>query len=260
MPLGVACHVRCHTAEMAPAELLIVVGAVVIGAFVKAVTGMGLPLIAIPIAAIFVDLDDAVVVMALPNMLANAVLAWQERAAASSTRDLPVLTATGIVGAVIGTLVFINVAEEPLIVALLAAIVVYVITFFAAPDFRVGPDRSRRWSPIVGTVAGLFQGAIGISGPIVGSWVHSYRLPRSAHVLSVTVLFFVTGSTQFVVLIGGGELDGRIVATVAACLPVLLTIRYGTRLRNRLSRRRFDLAIVALLTGSAVALAVRLAA
>jgi len=43
-------------------ELAIVLVAVVIGAIAKAVTGMGLPLIAIPIASLFVDVDDAIVV------------------------------------------------------------------------------------------------------------------------------------------------------------------------------------------------------
>jgi hypothetical protein len=56
-------------------ELAIVLIAVVVGSVVKAVTAMGLPIIAIPIAALFVDLDAAVVMIAFPNLLANAVLA-----------------------------------------------------------------------------------------------------------------------------------------------------------------------------------------
>ena len=43
------------------------------------------------------------------------------------------------------------------------AIVGYLVLFFAHPDLRTTPDASRRWSPLVGTVAVGFQGAIGIS-------------------------------------------------------------------------------------------------
>lgn len=237
--------------------MVIVLAAIVVGSIIKAVTGMGLPLIAIPIAALFVDLDDAVVVIAFPNLLANAVLATRERAARPATRDLPVLALFGIVGAIGGALAFVNLPDEPLVVLLIVSIIGYVLVFFVAPDLRIDETTSRRWSPLVGSVAGGFQGAIGISGPVVGSWIHSYRLDRSAHVLSVTVLFFLTGVAQFAVLLVNGELDGRVVATLLACVPVLASIPVGTAIRDRMTSRAFDLSIIVLLVVSALALAIR---
>lgn len=242
---------------MSGTELIIVLAAVVVGATIKAITGMGLPLIVIPVAALFVDLEDAVVVIALPNVLANGVLATRERAQWPGTRDLPTLLVSGVAGAVIGTLVFVSVPEQPLVVALIVAIVGYVTLFFAHPDLRTSPARSKRLAPAVGTIAGMFQGAIGISGPIVGSWIHSYRLERGAHILSVTVLFCLTGTTQLAILIIDGELSGRVAATLLACIPVLASIPLGTRLRHRVSGRAFDLAIIAILSVSAVSLAIR---
>ena len=140
---------------------------------------------------------------------------------------------------------------------MIVAIIGYVVLFFAHPELRVGPTRSRRLAPAVGGVAGVFQGAVGISGPIVGSWIHSYRLPRGAHILSVTSLFFITGLAQLIVLIGSGELAGRVTATLLACVPVFAAIPIGTRLRNSVSVRGFDLAIVGMLMISALALTVQ---
>jgi uncharacterized membrane protein YfcA len=239
---------------MSGTELVIVLVAVVIGAIAKAITGMGLPLIAIPIASLFIDVNDAIVVIAFPNVLANAVLAARERRSWPDTRDLPTLALAGVVGAVAGTLLLVNIPEQPLVIAIIVAIVGYVVLFFAHPELRVGPRRSKRLAPAVGGVAGLFQGAVGISGPIVGSWIHSYRLARGAHILSVTSLFFITGLTQLIVLIASGELSGRVTATLLACIPVLLSIPIGTRLRNSVSVRGFDLAIVGMLAVSALAL------
>jgi uncharacterized membrane protein YfcA len=235
-------------------QLAVVLAAVIVGAIAKAVTGMGLPLIAIPIASLFVDVNDAIVVIAFPNVLANAILAGRERRSYAETRDLPVLAISGIIGAVAGTLLLVNIPETPLVIAVIVAIVGYVVLFFAHPEFRVGPERSRRLAPAVGGIAGVFQGAVGISGPILGSWIHSYRLSRGAHILSVTSLFFITGATQLVVLVGSGELSGRVVATLLACVPVLASIPVGTRLRNSVSVRGFDLAIVGMLSMSAIAL------
>lgn len=242
---------------MSGGELAIILAAVVVGSTIKAVTGMGLPLIVIPVASLFVDLDDAVVVIAFPNALANAVLATGARRSWPETRDLPALALFGVIGAVVGTLLFVNVPEGPLVFALIAAIVIYVGNFFLHPDLHTTPERSRRAAPLVGTVAGAFQGAIGISGPIVGAWIHSYRLGRGAHVLSVTVLFLITGVTQLVILVANGELGGRVSATLLACIPVLASIPLGTALRSRFSPRGFDLAIIAILSVSAVSLLVR---
>ena len=239
---------------MSGTELAIVLVAIVIGAIAKAITGMGLPLIAIPIASLFIDVNDAIVVIAFPNVLANAYLAGRERTSYAQTRDLPTLAAAGVVGAIAGTLLLVNIPERPLVIAVIVAIVGYVVLFFAHPELRVGPERSKRLAPMVGGVAGVFQGAVGISGPIVGSWIHSYRLPRGAHILSVTSLFFITGLAQLIVLVGSGELSGRVVATLLACIPVFAAIPIGTKLRNSVSVRGFDLAIVGMLMVSALAL------
>jgi uncharacterized membrane protein YfcA len=239
-------------------QLAIVLVAVVIGAIAKAVTGMGLPLIAIPIASLFVDVNDAIVVIAFPNVLANAVLAGRERHSWAETRDLPTLAIAGVAGAVAGTLLLVNIPETPLIIAVIVSIVGYVVLFFAHPDLQTTPARSKRLAPGVGSVAGVFQGAVGISGPIVGSWIHSYRLPRSAHIFSVTTLFFITGLTQLIILVSTGELSGRVTATLLACVPVLASIPVGTRLRNSVSGRGFDLAIITMLCVSALALALQI--
>lgn len=242
---------------MSGTELTIVLIAVIIGSVIKAVTGMGLPLIAIPIAALFVDLDDAVVTLAFPNLLANGVLAYRERSDLGDTRDLPALAIAGVAGAVVGSIAFVSLPETPLVLLLIVAIVGYVVSFFAKPDLRTGPERSKRLAPAVGGVAGAFQGAIGISGPIVGSWIHSYRLDRGAHILSVTSLFLITGTTQFAVFAATGELAGRVGASLLACIPVLASIPVGARLRDRVSTRGFDLAVIGMLVASIAALAIK---
>ncbi len=243
---------------MTGGELIIVLAAVVVGAVIKSVTGMGLPIIVVPIATLFVDLADAVVVIAVPNLAANAALLWRERHHLDQTRDLPTLLATGIVGGVLGALAFVNLPEEPLLVLLVAAIALYLGRSLLQPDARLAPATTARWAPAVGTVAGLFQGAIGISGPIVGAWIHSYRLDRGAHVASITALFGVGGLAQCAVLVGSGQLAGRTTASALAMIPILASIPVGTWIRGRLSSAAFDRAILGLLAVSGVGLVVRI--
>ncbi|MDH3705204.1 MAG: sulfite exporter TauE/SafE family protein [Acidimicrobiia bacterium] len=243
---------------MSPAEIAVILLAVVAGALVKAITGMGFPLVAIPVISLFVSVETAVVVIALPNITANGLLAWRERHAWPDTRNLPVLIGTSIIGAVAGTFLLVNLPERALTLTLAVAVLFYIATRVRRPDLMIDRTVATRMAPGVGLVAGVFQGAIGVSGPIVAPWIQSYRLVREAFVLSVTSLFLFSGAAQLVILAADGQYDrGRALATLAALVPAVGLIPVGTRLRDRLSTDGFDRAVLALLAVSAIALLIR---
>lgn len=245
---------------MSPVELAIVAGAVLLGALVKAVTGLGLPLIAIPAMSLFIPVEEAVVIIAIPNVLMNGILAARVADARAEVRDLPILAGAGVGGAVVGTFVLVSVSEEPLLVVLAAVVLGYVVTSGWREGVALSADSSRRWAPAVGFSAGVMQGAVGISGPLVATWIHAYRLPRNAYVLSVTVMFLLSGGTQLVVLTAAGRMWGAPLALgLAAILPVLATIPLGARIRERLEGPVFDRVVLIMLVGSALALLARVA-
>lgn len=241
-------------------DLVIIVLAILAGAMVKSVSGMGLPVIAVPLITLVLPLQEAVVVTALPGLAVNGVIGWRERSHLDQTRDLPVLAVAGVVGAVIGTLLLVHLPEEPVLVALAVVVLAYVALAIARPAFRIAPATATRWSPAVGLVAGVMQGATGISGPITGTWIHAYRLPRDAHVLAVTVLFLMAGIGQTVPLVASGAFEGLWLAAVVGVPLALTMIPFGARVRGRLSGRGFDLVVLAALVISAVTILVRLAA
>ena len=242
---------------MTPTQLLVVVLASLVGATVKSVTGLGYPVFAVPIIALVLGVEDAVVLVALPNLGANAYLCWESRDARDQTRDLPLLVGFGIVGAVIGTIALVRLPEEPLLLVLALTIGVFVVNFVRRPDVAIDPRTATRWSPVVGTVIGLLQGAIGVSGPVVATWVHGYRLPPRVFVHTVTFIFGVTGAVQIVVLaIQGQFTTDRLVAAAAASVPVAIATPLGVRLRDRLAGPAFDRAVLAVLLLSAVSLVV----
>lgn len=242
---------------MSTEEIVVALVAVVLGSLLKSVSGVGLPLVTIPAVTFVADVETAVALTALPNLALNVALAWRERSHRSESRDLAVLAATGFVGAIIGTVVLVSVPETPLIVALCLVVLLYVVTFFAKPELRLDDATTRRWSPVVGTVAGGMQGAIGISGPIVVAWVHGYRLPRHAHIFAVTTLFAAAGAAQLPTLAASGRMEGLWLVALVACVPALATVPYGRRLRDALSSESFDRLVVIVLAASAIGLLVR---
>lgn len=242
---------------MSPLELLVVLVAVSTGAFVKAVTGMGLPLVAIPVLAAFVGVEDAVVILSFPNLVANAYLVWRHRAGRSEAPPLRRFVVGGVLGTVLGVLALSRLSETALTAALAAAVFAYLVWRLRWPDARLRRTVAHRIAPLAGGVAGVFQGAIGVSGPIVVSYVHALRPSRAGHVFAVTTLFLAIGATQFVTLLATDLMTGaRFLASLVATVPVMAATLGGSRLGDRLGRAAFDRAVLATLGGAGVALVI----
>jgi uncharacterized protein len=103
----------------------------------------------------------------------------------------------------------------------------------------------------VGLAAGVLQGSTGVSGPLVSTYLHAFRLDKETYVLSVTTVFMVYAVVQTAALATLGLYSaGRLGESLVALIPIMVMLSLGTRLTQRLSRRSFDLMIVALLIAS----------
>ena len=107
---------------MSTTELIVVGVASAVAMLAKSATGLGYPLVAIPIVAAVAGLETAVVVVTLPNAVANLLVGWRTRHARSETRDVFVLSATSALGAVAGTFVLVSAPERPLLIVLATAV------------------------------------------------------------------------------------------------------------------------------------------
>lgn len=237
-------------------ELALILSAIAVGSFVKGVTGSGLPQIAIPVIAVFLGVERAVVIMALPGVVTNTMMMWQHRASARETRDLPVLVTTGVIGAVIGTIGLATLDPALLSLALAAVGALYVTLFLSRFEVRLSPRVTRIASPPLGLAAGMLQGSTGISGPLLTTYLHAYRLPRSPFILSIVTLFNVLAVAQVVALV---QLDlytpSRMIESLLALLPMLVFLPLGARFSARLSQQRFDRALIVLVSVGVVLLA-----
>lgn len=248
---------------MTGAEIAVVVAAVIAGATIKSITGLGLPLIAIPIITVVTGPETAIVVVALPNTVQNLFLVVAHRRAFPETISLGRFAGSGIVGAVIGSVALGIVPDAVITVVLVVIVSAYLVsTVFAGAlgDSRRRPTRpmAERWTPVAGLASGIFQGAAGISGPIVGAWHHALGLGRDAFVLSVSTVFLVTGSTQIIVFARTGLFEDRLTLSILLSAVVIASIPLGRALGRRVGGRGFDRAVLGLLAISVLALVVEL--
>lgn len=237
-------------------ELVIIVVAIGLGAFIKGVTGSGLPQIAIPVMASFLGVERSVVVMAIPGIAANAWLLWTFRNSFHRSRDLQVLLPIGIVGVIVGT--WLLQALDPRVLSLVLAlmIVAYVALYVSPVEIHLPPRVTRWTSPPVGLAAGALQGATGISGPLVQTYLHAFRLDKHVYVVSIVTLYGVFGLAQAATIAGLGLYSAsRLFESLLALVPMAVMLPVGTRLARTMSQRAFDFWILALLSATAAKLA-----
>lgn len=222
---------------------LLVFAALAGGGLVKGATGMGLPLVALPVLTATLGLTHAIGLLVIPVLASNL---WQV-VRLRSERSAPVLAfmphylvavAVGVAG---GTWLLKTLPERWLLIALGSILIAYVVIRVARPALIVGPELARRIALPVGAVAGILNGATGVSAPVGVTFIHWMALERDAHVFAVSTMFLVMGAVQLPALFVAGLMEPIwLLEGTVALVPILLAMPVGRALSKRMSRTAFD--------------------
>ena len=139
---------------------------------------------------------------------------------------------------------------------MLAVVIVgYIVLAVFKPGFTLPAAVTRVGSAPVGLVAGGLQGATGISGPLLTTWLHGFGLPPRAYVFAISTLFFVFSSVQAMTLATVGlYTPTRLLESLLALVPILVALPLGVQAAKRLSAQTFQRVILVLLAASVVSL------
>jgi hypothetical protein len=233
---------------MAVEAYAIIFVAIAVGSFGKALTGFGLPLIAVPVMAPFIGVETAVVTLVIPSTVSNIWLVWTHRREALAIQGLGPTLAAGLCGAFAGTWLLSRLDERALSLILAGWIAAYLASLALRGGLRVSRRRSRWLSPPVVLVAGGVQGATGIAGPIVAPYFHALGLAPTTYVFVISVVFMSFGAAQISAMAAFGLFTPeRLIGGLIALVPVAIATPFGIRLSRRVSRRVFDACIIAIL-------------
>ena len=226
---------------------LICAAALFVGGFTKGVAGLGLPMVAIPLLTLAVDLHTAVVLLALPTLIANVFQSFQRGAFAPTMRRFWPLMATMVPMTAVGAMLLVSLEPRILYVALGLVILVFTVLTRAAPSLQVGRPLERVLSPVVGAVSGLIGGASSLFGPPIMVYLLSLRLDRTEYIATVSLLYLISAALFLIslVVVGGFGGDAALNSTLAL-IPVFGGMWVGQLLGARLSKRLFERTLDAL--------------
>ncbi len=237
-------------------ELAVIFGALALGGLLKGATGAGAPVVAVPVLVLFFDVQLAVAIMVMPNLLSNLGQGWAYRRSLLERRFTWTFALAGAAGVGLGTVLLATVDPRYLMLAVALAVALYIGFRLARPDWVLGFAAARRIVGPVGLLAGGLQGATGISAPVSLTFLNAMRLPRENFVATVSVFFAVITAVQLPVLWYYGIMDPRrLVYSLAALIPLTALMPAGAWLARQVAPRVFDRVILALLAVIAARLA-----
>lgn len=225
----------------------IVLAAISIGALIKGMTGIGLPLIAVPAIASFASVEEAVVLMIIPIFGSNVWLVSNHRRFHNSLRQhLPFLVA-GFAGGIIGTFLLVALDDRILKLVLAAWLALYLIQYGLGDVLRSVFRARGAAATVVGLIAGSLQGATGMSAHIVAPYFKGRQVSPEGYAFLVASAFLVFSFAQLSTAASTGLFTTeRLALGLLALLPTLLFTRIGIGLAGKISEAVFQKILIAI--------------
>jgi uncharacterized membrane protein YfcA len=218
------------------------------GGVLKGATGVGAPILAVPLLSIYFDVRFAIVIFSIPNILPNIWQVWAFRRTILPRAFVTAFTLAGMLGAACGTWILANAPTDLLPLGVAGAVILDVGFRLARPHWILPYPRALRLSGPVGFVAGILQTASGLSAPASVTFLSAMKLDRAAFIPTISAFFVGLGVVQIPMLIGYGFLTpDRALLSAAALIPLTAAMPLGARLVRHLPKEVFDRVILGVL-------------
>lgn len=225
----------------------IVLAAISVGALIKGITGVGLPLIAVPAIASFTSVEEAVVLMVIPTLGSNLWLVGNHRRFFATLRQHVAFLAAGFVGGILGTFLLVAIDDRWLKLVLAVWLALYLIQY-GLGDFLRSVFRAKGvGAAAVGLTAGTIQGATGVSAHIVAPYFNGRNIAPEGYAFLVASAFLVFSCAQLSTAASTGLFTpARLSLGLIALVPTLLFTRVGIGLAGKISATLFQKILIAL--------------
>jgi uncharacterized protein len=225
----------------------------VVAGFLKGIIGVGLPVVALPLLSLFIDVKSVAILLSMPLILSNLPQALEGGKTARCLMQLMPVIAGMIPGLFLGVRILLaldaNVAK---IIAGLVLMGVAGITLLA-PKLQL---RSRMVLP-AGIIFGFFGGILGGIAAMPGPLVFIFLLAKGQRGKTFTKeasLYLVVSAGLLAILLTASRQFSwsDVSVSTAAMLPVALGMYIGQLMRDRIAPETFKkLVLIAVIVAGA---------
>lgn len=201
--------------------------------YVQGLLGVGYPMLATPLLSLLVDLRTAIIVTVPTILLLTIYLMLRGGNLRQSVARFWYMPACMMVGGLIGARIFLTVDPEWLLLALGAALLLYVSLDWLG---RARLTAGRRWlhplAALSATLAGVTEASINIGAPFLLIWCLLMGL-APVTMIQVLNMCFLTGKlTQIGALTAGGIPAIAWLSAMPLALAAAVPFWFGIRMRE----------------------------
>lgn len=198
--------------------------------------GIGFPTLATPLIALVSDIRTAVIIVLLPCLASVIVAMCKGGRLRRVLAEFWMMPLYMIIGAGIGTRLFIAYPGFPYTLLLAGVIVVYLsLDRLGRTDWPLVRDHKGLAGLLFGVIAGISEGTANVAAPPLIVYYLAIGLDPTMFVQALNICFLVGKSTQFVTLsAAGGVTAAQWLGTLPLALVAVAGSLYGIRIRNRI--------------------------
>jgi uncharacterized membrane protein YfcA len=269
--MGVESGAEWVVGSMSLMAMAAVVITVILAGLVHGALGLGFPMVATPLIAVFLDVRVAILITLLPTAAVNIASIWTAKPTAALLRRYSVLAVTSLVGAVIGAMVLAVSSAEPfkLLLALLILLFLYVSNrgisqrgknkqgassegagSDSASSEGAGSDSA--WGRdcfmsnplpamiITGLLGGFSAGTTNVMVAILIIYFLALEVERREMVPAMNLCFLIGKVSQIAVFAAAGLVDLRLILTTTPlALIALAALWAGQKVSDKIPQDRY---------------------
>lgn len=244
--------------ELSLIELGFVSAILALAGLMHGVFGIGFPMIATPLLALFMDVQSAVLITLFPTIAVNLLSIYRGGGWGDSVGRFWPLALFAFIGSIAGTNLLVISDPEPFRLVLAAVILLYLnLHRLTRLQMNWIEDHIYLSMLLFGLVAGLFAGSVNVMVPILMIFTLELGLAMTVMIQTFNLCFLSGKAAQVGVFYGAGFINMELGSTIAIGLVLaVLALRIGMALRDRLNSdlyqnilRKLLLLMAALLIG-----------
>lgn len=212
----------------------------ILAGFVKGVTGMGLPTVAMGLLGLLMSPPAAAALLVIPSFVTNVLQLFTGPSALPIIRRLWLMMLFSLTGTIAASSLLVSVDPIWSACVLGGMLIIYALFALASPAFAVSLTTEKWLSPIIGGITGVITGATGVFVMPAVPFLQSLHFSKDELIQALGLSFTVsTIGLSAGLYLHNSFTTEQLSLSLTSVLPALAGMWLGQQLRMHISARLF---------------------
>ena len=237
---------------MTTTEIVLLAGLIVlIGHFIKGLSGFASALFAIPLLALFLDIKFVVPVFLLFDFISGVILTIQNRRFIDRRSTLLILSGL-VIGTAIGTYFLVSFGNEALKRVFGVVVILFALKILISDKENIKRQISKIWAPVSGLAGGCTGAMFGLNGPPLVLYLTRQLKDKQVFRATLYGIFFVDACYRLILYSFNKLITIEVIEFALYLTPFLLIgLLLGSKMHAKINEKIFKkfVASILVLTG-----------